>query len=88
MTASARAGMEPSMAERMRRPKLPVKGHEKLRIAGQQVDGEERIEVRNPYTGALVATVAAGSSAQVAEAFRKHIDPQRLVILRAGDFRK
>ena len=62
--------MEPPMAERVRRPKLPVKGHEKMRIAGQLVDGEERIEVRNPYTGALVATVAAASSAQVAEAFR------------------
>src|SRR5262245_30230122 len=67
---SARTRMELSMAERANGPKLPVKGHEKMRIAGQLVDGEECIEVHNPFTGALVATVAAASSAQVAEAFR------------------
>jgi putative phosphonoacetaldehyde dehydrogenase len=58
------------MQERVKEPKLPVKPHEKMRIAGKLVDGEERIEVRNPYTGAVVATVAAASPAQVAEAFR------------------
>jgi phosphonoacetaldehyde dehydrogenase len=57
------------MQERVRRPALPVKD-DKMRIAGKLVDGEERIEVRNPYTGAMVATVAAASPAQVAEAFR------------------
>ena len=31
---------------------------EKMRIAGKLVDGEERIEVRNPYTGAVVGTPA------------------------------
>jgi phosphonoacetaldehyde dehydrogenase len=31
--------------------------HEKLRIAGQQVDRDGRIEIRFPYTGELVATV-------------------------------
>jgi putative phosphonoacetaldehyde dehydrogenase len=58
------------MQERVKKPKLPVKSHEKMRIAGKLVDGEERIEVRNPYTGAVVATVAAASPGQVAEAFR------------------
>jgi phosphonoacetaldehyde dehydrogenase len=58
------------MQERVKKPKLPVKSHEKMRIAGKLVDGEERIEVRNPYTGAVVATVAAASPKQVAEAFQ------------------
>jgi acyl-CoA reductase-like NAD-dependent aldehyde dehydrogenase len=58
------------MQERVKKPKLTVKLHEKMRIAGKLVDGEERIEVRNPYTGAVVATVAAASPGQVAEAFR------------------
>ncbi len=58
------------MQERVKKPKLPIKAHEKMRIAGKLVDGEERIEVRNPYTGAVVGTVAAASAAQVAEAFR------------------
>jgi phosphonoacetaldehyde dehydrogenase len=58
------------MQERVKKAKLPVKSHEKMRIAGKLVDGEERIEVRNPYTGAVVATVAAASPKQVAEAFR------------------
>ena len=54
----------------MKRPELPIKAHERMRIAGKLVDGDERIEVRNPYTGAVVGTVAAASPAQVAEAFR------------------
>ena len=58
------------MQERVKKPKLPVKSHEKMRIAGKLVDGEERIEVRNPYSGDVVGTVAAASPAQVAEAFR------------------
>jgi phosphonoacetaldehyde dehydrogenase len=58
------------MQEPVKKPKLPVKAHEKMRIAGKLVDGEERIEVRNPYTGAVVATVAAASPKQVAEAFQ------------------
>ncbi len=61
------------MQERVKKPKpakLPVKAHERMRIAGKLVDGDERIEVRNPYTGALVGTVPAASPAQVAEAFR------------------
>ena len=61
------------MQERVKKPKapkLPVKAHEKMRMAGKLVDADERIEVRNPYTGALVGTVPAASPAQVAEAFR------------------
>lgn len=51
-------------------PKLAVKSHEKMRIAGKLVDADQVIEVRNPYTGALVATVAAADPRQVAEAFK------------------
>ena len=54
------------MQERVKKPKLPVKAHERMRIAGKLVDAEERIEVRNPFNGALVGTVAAASPAQVA----------------------
>jgi len=58
------------MQEKVKKAKLPIKAHEQMRIAGKLVDGEDRIEVRNPYTGAVVATVAAASPAQVAQAFR------------------
>jgi len=61
------------MQERVRKArarKLPVKAHERMRIAGRLVDADEVIEVVNPYTGARVATVPAASPAQVAEAFR------------------
>jgi len=58
------------MQDRVTNPKLPVKAHEEMRIAGKRVDAEERIEVRNPYTGNVVGTVPAASPAQVAEAFR------------------
>ena len=42
-----------------------------MRIAGKLVDADDHIEVRNPYTGALVATVPSASPAQVADAFAK-----------------
>ena len=58
------------MQERMTTPKLPIKAHEPMRIAGKLVDADERIEVRNPYTGSIVATVPAANPAQVAEAFK------------------
>jgi putative phosphonoacetaldehyde dehydrogenase len=58
------------MQERVAPPKLPVKAHEEMRIAGKRVDADQRIEVRNPYTGEIVGTVPAASPAQVAEAFR------------------
>jgi len=50
--------------------KLPVKPHEKMRIAGKLVDADAHVEVRNPYTGAIVATVPSASPRQVADAFR------------------
>jgi phosphonoacetaldehyde dehydrogenase len=50
--------------------KLPINAHEKMRIAGKLVDADERVEVINPYTGKLVATVPAANPKQVAEAFK------------------
>ena len=50
---------------------LPIRPHEKMRIAGKLVDADERVEVRNPYTGKVVATVPSASPAQVADAFKK-----------------
>jgi phosphonoacetaldehyde dehydrogenase len=58
------------MQERVKKPKLPVKPHETMRIAGKLIDADDRIEVLNPYTGTVVATVAAASPTQVAEAFK------------------
>jgi phosphonoacetaldehyde dehydrogenase len=55
------------MQEPVKKRKPP---HEKMRIAGKLVDGDDRIEVFNPYSGAVVGTVAAASPAQVADAFR------------------
>ena len=45
--------------------------HEKMRIAGKQVEGDtgKRIEVRNPYDNSIVGTVPRASRAQVAGAF-------------------
>ncbi len=45
--------------------------HEAMRIAGKRVETDERIEVRNPYTGAVVGTVPAGRPQHVREAFAK-----------------
>ncbi|HEU0159631.1 MAG TPA: phosphonoacetaldehyde dehydrogenase [Hyphomicrobiaceae bacterium] len=58
------------MQDRVSKPKLPCKFHEDMRIAGRRVEAQERIEVRNPFTGEVVGTVPAASPAQVAEAFR------------------
>jgi phosphonoacetaldehyde dehydrogenase len=58
------------MQDKVAVPKLPIKSHEKMRIAGKLVDADQQVEVRNPYTNALVATVPAASPAQVAEAFK------------------
>ena len=51
--------------------------------------------VCEPETGRTFAFVAdqekailALTPAKVADAFRKHVDPRRLVIIRAGDFKK
>jgi phosphonoacetaldehyde dehydrogenase len=43
--------------------------HEKMRIAGDAVGGARTIDVRNPYTGALVGTVPMGSVEDVRRAF-------------------
>ncbi len=43
--------------------------HEAMRIAGKRVDLDERIEVRNPYNGALVGTVPAARAEHVRDAF-------------------
>jgi phosphonoacetaldehyde dehydrogenase len=58
------------MQEKVSRPNLPVKSHEKMRIAGKLVDADARVEVRNPYTNQVVATVPAADPRQVAEAFK------------------
>jgi len=58
------------MQDRVSKPKLPCKFHEDMRIAGRRVAAQERIEVRNPFTGEVVGTVPAATPAQVAEAFR------------------
>jgi aldehyde dehydrogenase (NAD+) len=43
---------------------------ESLRIAGEKVAGERVIEVRHPYTGALVGTVPKATPAQVRQALQ------------------
>jgi putative phosphonoacetaldehyde dehydrogenase len=45
--------------------------HESMRIAGKRVDLDERIEVRNPYNGAVVGTVPAARTEHVRSAFAK-----------------
>jgi len=45
--------------------------HETMRIAGQKVDCDERIEVFNPYDGSLVGTVPNADPSQIADAFNK-----------------
>jgi aldehyde dehydrogenase (NAD+) len=42
---------------------------EAMRIAGKRVDGERTLDVRNPYTGAVVGTVPMATPADVARAF-------------------
>ena len=59
------------MQEQVNKVTLPTKPHEPMRIGGKLVDADERIEVRNPFTGGVVGTVPAADSRQVAEAFKK-----------------
>ena len=59
------------MTTKPAKSKLATKPHEKMRIGGKLVDADERVEVRNPYTGDIVGTVPSASPAQVADAFRK-----------------
>src|SRR5436190_13683809 len=42
-----------------------------MRIAGKRIDTDERIEVFNPYTGAVVGTVPAARPEHVRDAFAK-----------------
>src|SRR6218665_1731426 len=43
--------------------------HESLRIDGNEIACERRIEVRHPYTGKVVATIPKASVEQVRQAF-------------------
>jgi putative phosphonoacetaldehyde dehydrogenase len=43
--------------------------HEPMRIAGERVDGARRLEVLDPYTGALVGTVPRAGIEQIRGAF-------------------
>lgn len=45
--------------------------HEAMRIAGKRVETDEKIEVLNPYNGAVVGTVPAARPEHVREAFKK-----------------
>jgi len=45
--------------------------HEAMRIAGKRVETDQRIEVLNPYNGAVVGTIAAACPEHVREAFAK-----------------
>jgi len=45
--------------------------HEAMRIAGKRVETAERVEVLNPYNGAVVGTVPAARPEHVREAFAK-----------------
>ncbi len=58
-----------SMAERVKDLRHGGVLHEKMRIAGEMVGGERVIEVRNPYTGALVGTVPKATVADITRAF-------------------
>src|SRR5262249_18789790 len=51
--------------------KPPAIRHESLRIAGKRVDLDERVEVFNPYNGAVVGTVPAARPEHVRAAFAK-----------------
>jgi putative phosphonoacetaldehyde dehydrogenase len=43
--------------------------HEPMRIAGRKVDADDLIEVRYPYTDAVIGTVPAGNAEHAREAF-------------------
>ena len=45
--------------------------HEAMRIAGKRVETDQRIDVLNPYNGAVVGTIAAARPEHVREAFAK-----------------
>ena len=47
----------------------PALRHEPMRIAGRHVEAVDVIEVRYPYTGAVIGTVPAGTAGHAREAF-------------------
>jgi len=49
----------------------PAVRHETMRIAGRMVDTDERIDVLNPFSGAVVGTVPAARPEHVREAFAR-----------------
>jgi len=52
----------------MNRPDTPIR-HEAMRIGGEKVSTAEVIEIRYPYTDAVIGTVPAGDASHVARAF-------------------
>ncbi|MBX3597839.1 MAG: phosphonoacetaldehyde dehydrogenase [Rhizobiaceae bacterium] len=53
----------------MNKPEQLKVRHEPMRIAGQMVDADEKLEVRYPYTDAVVGTVPAGNAQHARKAF-------------------
>ena len=56
------------MTDIRRSDRAPAR-HEPMRIAGERVDGARRLEVLDPYTGALVGTVPRAGIEQIRGAF-------------------
>ena len=52
----------------MNKPKTDIR-HEAMRIDGEKVDTDARIEVRYPYTNAVIGTVPAGDAGHARRAF-------------------
>jgi putative phosphonoacetaldehyde dehydrogenase len=50
---------------------VPAVRHEAMRIAGRRVETDQRIDVLNPYNGAVVGTVPAARPEHVRDAFAK-----------------
>jgi putative phosphonoacetaldehyde dehydrogenase len=50
---------------------VPAVRHEAMRIAGKRIETDQRIDVLNPYNGAVVGTVPAARPEHVREAFAK-----------------
>ena len=43
--------------------------HMKMRIGGEHVGGDRTLDVRNPYTGAVVGTVPCATAGEIRRAF-------------------
>ena len=52
----------------MNKPETDIR-HEAMRIGGEKVDTDARIEVRYPYTNAVIGTVPAGDAGHARRAF-------------------